>query len=86
MSWSTSFVGKTDGIKAAIDRYANTLTGNSLEEFDAAKPHLVGLLDQNTSTGVVLHLDANGHAYTNQEGQRIAQCSVTLRTLGVLAE
>jgi len=85
MSWSTSFVGKTDGIKAAMERYANTLTGNSREEFEAAKPHLVGLLDQNTSVSV-LHLDANGHAYTNQEGQRIAQCSVKLSTIGVLAE
>lgn len=86
MSWSNSWLGKVDGIKAAMDRYGEQLTGNSREEFEAAKPHLVGLLDQNTSVGSVLHLDANGHAYTNQEGQRIAQCSVTLKTIGMLCE
>jgi len=86
MSWSNSWIGKPDAIKAAMDRYGETLTGNSKEEFETVKPHLAGLLDQNTGGGGVVHLDANGHAYTNQDGTRVGQCSVTLRTLGVLTE
>lgn len=85
MSWSNSWIGKADGIKAAMDRYSNVLTGNSKAEFDEVKPHLVALLDQNTS-GTVLHLDGNGHAYTDGDGKRIASCSVTLKSLGVLVE
>jgi hypothetical protein len=78
-------MGKVEAIKAAMERYSGTLTGNSKAEFDEAKPHLVGLLDQNTS-GYVVHLDANGSAYTDSEGKRIGQCSVTLKQIGVLCE
>lgn len=85
MSWSNSWMGKAVAIKGAMDRYSAHLTGTSKEEFDAVQPHLAALLDQNTSD-VVLHLDGSGHAYTNENGTRIASCSVTLRTVGVLVE
>ena len=88
MSWSNSWIGKPSAIKAAIGRYSDTLTGLSKEEFDAARPHLEGLLDQNTNKDKepIVHLDANGHAYVKDGERQYSACSVTLKTIGTLVE
>jgi hypothetical protein len=87
MSWSNSWIGRRSGVKAAIARYSDTLTGNSKEEFEAARPHLEGLLDLNSNDrgDPIVQLDANGHAY-RLEGGGYSQVSVTLRPIGALCE
>ncbi len=87
MSWSCSWVGRRSGIKAAMARYRETLTGNSQAEFDAARPHLEALVDMNTSsTGdPVVILDANGHGYASDQAT-YSNVSVNLRSVGTLAE
>jgi hypothetical protein len=87
MSWSNTWIGRRAGIKAAMARYSNTLTGNSKEEFEQARPHLEGLLDLNFNekSDQVVQLDANGHAYRS-DGNSYSQVSVTLRQVGSLCE
>jgi hypothetical protein len=87
MSWSCSWVGRRAGIKAAMARYREGLTGNSQAEFDAARPHLEALVDMNaSSTGdPVVVLDANGHAYKSDQNE-YSNVSVSLRSVGMLAE
>lgn len=92
MSWSNSWVGRRAGIKAAMARFSNQLTGNSRDEFETARPHLEALVDLNMNTDgdPVLIIDANGHAYTAAtEGgktKRYCQVSVNLRSIGALCE
>jgi hypothetical protein len=86
MSWSNRWIGRRAGIKAAIARYAATLSGNSKAEFDAARPHIEGLVDLNTNTDgdPVVDVDANGHAYDNGKGQSYSQTQVTIKAIGAL--
>lgn len=84
MSWSVSLVGSVEGIKVSLDAQGERLTGSSREEFDAAKPALVSLLDLNSNVGAAYHLDANGHAYMDGD-RKVSSCAVSLRCVGVLA-
>ena len=74
MSWSLSYVGRAVDVNRAVHEHASTdhLTGSSLEEFDAAKPHIVALLEMNTSEeatsgkgpdSFLIHVRASGSAY-----------------------
>jgi hypothetical protein len=47
MSWSFSCFGKPENVAAAIDKYGETLNGQSKIEFEDAKPHLIALVNQN---------------------------------------
>lgn len=47
MSWSVSFVGKPEGIVAALQEESGKLTGQCKTELDDALPHLVGLVKEN---------------------------------------
>lgn len=85
MSWSISVIGKPEAIKRALARQSGTLSGQSKEEFDAAKPALETLLDQNVENGVV-QLDANGHASFTDGKKTYATCSASLKTLGQMVE
>ena len=60
MSWSISLVGTPEGVGRKLEEYAETLSGQSKEEFMDAKPHLQGLLSQVVKQNV--RLNANGHA------------------------
>jgi hypothetical protein len=88
MSWSNSWIGKPAAIKAGLARYGKTLTEASQREFEAVRPALETLLDQNGNKegDPVLHLDASGHGYTVNGERQYSQCSVSLRTLGLLTE
>lgn len=88
MSWSNSWMGKPSAIKAAIGRFADTLSGLSKEEFDAARPHLEGLLDQNSNKEKepIVELSASGHAYVKDGERQYSSCSVTLKTIGNILE
>lgn len=89
MSFSVSFIGKPDAIKRKLNEESERLTEQSKAEFDAIKPALETLLDQQVNNGVV-HLSANGHA-TFAKADPAAEktygsCGVEIKTLGQLAE
>lgn len=50
MSWSFNAIGKPALIAQALEEESKRLSGQSKVEFDAAKPHLVELLNNNFAT------------------------------------
>jgi hypothetical protein len=86
MSWSISVIGKPEAVKRALARQSETLTGQSKEEFDAVKPALDTILDQNVENGLI-QLNANGHASFSDGKKTFSNCSVEVKALaGQLAE
>lgn len=67
MSWSIAVVGTSAGICAELDRYGETLTDQSKEEFAEAKPHLKALVSLCVGETNALQLVANGHADFTQD-------------------
>lgn len=67
MSWMTILIGKPEEIVAKLHEHSASLDGQSKEEFDAALPHIIGVVEQNYSEGEAptLKLDASGHGYEN---------------------
>lgn len=47
MSWSVDYTGTPEAVTEALNKYGANLTGHSKEEYDAALPHLIGLVKQN---------------------------------------
>lgn len=81
MSWSVTFIGKTDNIVKALEEQSTKFEGQSKTEFDAALPHLIGLVKQNyviNGDSPVLHLTASGHGYDTYR-----QCMVSIQHTGV---
>lgn len=68
VSYSVTFKGTPEEIKAKLAEESARLTDQSKQEFDAVRPALDLILDQNQGNGLVL-LEANGHA-TFSDGQR----------------
>src|SRR6478752_5471343 len=67
MSWSVYFIGTPAAIVTALHKESNRLTGDSKEEFDKAKPHLIALVESNFNTNQVntaYKLEAAGHVST----------------------
>ena len=87
MSWSNSWIGTRTGIKNAIVKFSDQLSGMSKEEFDAAKPHLEALLDQNNSSDgdPVMILHASGHGYKSND-KSYNNVTVDLKSVGKLCE
>lgn len=67
MSWSVTLIGNPDNIAKALEKESEILSGNSKVEFDAALPHLLGLVKENFNTvqPPVLKIVASGHGYDN---------------------
>jgi hypothetical protein len=84
MSWSISFIGTADKLVEALDNQSNILTGASKEEFDAVKPHIIGIVNQNYnkkegSTQPTLRVVANGHGYKGPD-QEYVNANVEVKT------
>ncbi len=64
MSFGVNFIGTPDAIKRELAAYAERVTGQSKEEFDAVRPAIEAVIDRNIAQGVkpVLHVEAHGHA------------------------
>lgn len=82
MSWSCDYVGTADKIAAALKVDSEKMTGQSKVEFDAALPHLVGLLenifDDPAATGGqtrITTLQANGSGSTKTVDGQTQQVS-----------
>lgn len=85
MSFSVSIIGKPDAIKRELAKESERLSGQSKVEFDAVRPALENVLDQNVGN-VVLSLHANGHASFTGDMKTSGSCSVDVKTLGQIAE
>jgi len=84
MSFSINRIGTPDAIKRSLDKESGNLTGQSKQEFDAIKPAIETILDQQVANGAI-QLDANGHANFNDKGEKTyGNCNVTIQVLGAL--
>jgi hypothetical protein len=83
MSWSKTLIGNPQNIVDALKAESEKLEGQSKVEFDAALPHMVGLLEQNFSVTQipVVKLTASGHGYTENGEHKQRQCLVQIENL-----
>lgn len=79
MSWSCQFIGRPDAVKRALEKHAAQLTGQSKTEFDAARTHLVGLIDQCVGETLVIKLVASGHAQFEAGNKTFSTCACDLQ-------
>jgi len=76
MSWSISMIGTPAGVVDGLKRNSDLLCGQSREEYDAAKPHLIGLVEQ--VVGQKVKLNACGSAAFHDGVKKHGSCSVSL--------
>ena len=85
MSWSLTFIGKPANVAAALDKYSNNLSGPSQEEYNEAKPHLIGLVNQIfASEGQqppTIKLAANGSGYSVNGKRQSGSLYVSLENI-----
>lgn len=84
MSWSCSFVGTPSSISKALDAHGEKLTGKCKMEFDAAKPAIQTLLNQNMDNNgpsPALQLVAFGIGYWSNDILQRQSCTVKLEPL-----
>ena len=77
MSWSISFMGAPRNVAIALKNESEKLSGESKVEYDAALPHMVGLVEQNFENVPMVKINASGHGYVNGENEE-RQCSVAI--------
>jgi hypothetical protein len=84
MSWSAYFIGNPDKIVKALEDQSATLTGPSKTEYDAALPHLIGLVQQNMNKTQppVLKLAASGHGYFVNDEPQYTTCNASIEVIG----
>lgn len=86
MSFSITVIGKPDAIKRKLAEESQRLKDQSKAEFDAIKPALETILDQQVGNGVV-QVTANGHATFDLDGRKTyGNCNVDVKVLGQIAE
>lgn len=78
MSYSVTFTGTPEEVKAKLAEESAKLSGQSKVEFDAVKPALETILDQQVANGNV-RLHANGHATFVNSVKTYGNCSVECR-------
>lgn len=79
MSWNAYYMGTPDKIVEALTKQSLASTGNTKTEFDAALPHIIGLIQQNKGKDKppILKLSANGSAWDDQ-----SSCTVDIQNIG----
>ena len=91
MSWSVNLIGKPAKIVEALEARSEQISKNPDDlcriEYDAAKPHLIGLVQQNfvkpgtSYVESVLVLEASGHG-SRASGEDVQRsCRVKLESL-----
>jgi hypothetical protein len=88
MSWSFTHEGTPEEVAAALDAQSERLSGQSKDEFDAALPHLKGLVAENFRSepyrerykvnAPIVNLSANGSGLAVDGEQQERSCQVTL--------
>ena len=86
MSWSVSFIGKPANVVQALEAHSEKIVNNdqSKLEYDEAKPHLIGLVQQNFVTPgasghkePIIKLTASGSGYT-KDGEQVQRSCTAL--------
>lgn len=79
MSWSAYYIGTPTKIVEALEEQSKNSHGSVKAEFDAALPHMVGLIKQNTGADKepILSISANGSAWGGH-----SSCTVDIKNLG----
>lgn len=79
MSWSAYYIGTPEKLVEALQKQSESLSGNCKAEFDAALPHITGLIQQNKGKDKppILNLASSGSAYDGQ-----SSCIVKIENLG----
>lgn len=81
MSWSIHFIGEPEKVTTALTAQSDKLSGASKEEYDAALPHLLGLVGQNFGEpSPVVSIAASGHGHSSAP-KPYNQCQVKLELL-----
>jgi hypothetical protein len=82
MSWSVTFIGKPENVSKALKEHSEKIDGYSKIEFDAALPHLDGLVSQNFHANElhtpVIKITASGHGQKDSYGY----CVCSIETMG----
>lgn len=82
MSWSVNVIGTSTKVAEYLDNYSNSLSGQSLEEYNEAKVHLIGLVNQMVTPtegfGSLVSLTASGHANFTDGKKTLGNCFVKL--------
>lgn len=82
MSWTFQGTGKPEAVARAIDNAIKTYTGQSLKEFELAAPHLKELVALNTGAGLLVSVEASGHASFDANGVKTyGVCAVKIGQL-----
>ena len=65
MSWSINMIGTPEKLVEALKKHSETLSGKSKEEFDAALPHMIALIEENKGGYAknALEISGSGHGY-----------------------
>lgn len=80
MSWSVNFIGHPKNVVTALQKQSEKMDGHPKVEYDAALPHLVGLVSQNFSDTQepIIKLSASGHGYAVNGEQKQRQCIASI--------
>lgn len=83
MSWSFSCIGTPEAVARALDENQSQLTGQNLEEYQEALPHLKALVALNVPSDgkypVTLDLEASGSASFINGEKNYGSCSVNIK-------
>lgn len=67
MSWNVTFLGKPENVVSALKNHSTKLADASKREYDAALPHMIGLVEQNFNNtegnDPVVKIEASGSGY-----------------------
>jgi hypothetical protein len=81
MSWSICFIGKPEKVAEALVNQEFS-DPNSKVEFEAALPHLVGLVKQNFGNdNTILRIEASGHGYFKDGVPENRNCQVKIESI-----
>ena len=82
MSWQVQFIGSPENVAKALEAESLRLSDQSKEEFDAALPHMVGLVKENFSPSpIMVKLTALGHGYSVDGEAKDRLFSITLERM-----
>lgn len=74
MSWIINVTGKPKDVVIKLEDHSNLINGQSKIEFDAALPHIVGLVNENFGTEIIT-ISASGHGDSDNTYRH---CSVNI--------
>lgn len=86
MSFSFCYIGRPDAVKRKLDDFCELLKGDSKVEFEAVKPAINTIIDQNVNDGII-NVRAFGHASFTNGVKTFGTCTVEVKQLeGLLAQ